>query len=192
MIDKDFLTLEESREYLERAGFSRSFVWVKTMVGKKKIASELRYGRRVIHTKELDRVIKKKPKLEVTIKAIAAVLMLAGLYGSAEPARAHEIGLASYYTVESSSPRTASGSRLNESAFTCAHPSKPFGTVLRVTDLAGLDAIDCVVNDRGPARKYRRRGRVIDLTPAGFTKLFGTLRPGLGRVKITEVKRAGR
>jgi len=189
MIDANFLTLEEARDFLQRAGFKRSFVWVKTMVQVKKIASELRYGRRVVSIAELQRVLKKKPKLAVVISSVVFCFLLSGVC-QAEPVA----GFASYYTVAScqregtSGVFTATGERYNEKAMTCAHPVAKFGTMLRVENPVTGAEIVCRVNDRGPNMNLYRAGRLVDLTPAGFKKLFGTLRRGTGRVIVEEIK----
>jgi rare lipoprotein A len=73
-----------------------------------------------------------------------------------------ETGLASYY-----------GGR--GGGMTCAHRTKPMGTVLTVS--YGGRSIQCRVNDRGPFV----RGRVIDLSvPAA--RALGMMRAGVIRV----------
>jgi rare lipoprotein A len=76
-------------------------------------------------------------------------------------ASAGQSGLASVYSTESGS-RTASGERLNPTAFTAAHPSLPFGSRVRVTNQGNGRSILLLINDRGPFV----RGRIIDVTPA--------------------------
>ena len=75
-----------------------------------------------------------------------------------------ETGLASYY-----------GGRGH--GMTCAHRTKPMGTMLRVSH--GGQSIQCRVNDRGPFV----RGRVIDLSvPAA--RALGMMRAGVIRVSV--------
>jgi rare lipoprotein A len=95
------------------------------------------------------------------------------------PARGGEIGLASYYGGEFQGRPTASGARYDMHALTCAHPSAPFGTRLRVTDLETGRSVVVTVNDRGPFAA----GRVVDLSLAAARKL-GIVRRGLARVRV--------
>lgn len=97
----------------------------------------------------------------------------------AAPPRSGEIGLASFYAGEFQGRRTASGARYDMHALTCAHPSAPFGTRLRVTDLESGRSVVVTVNDRGPFAP----GRVVDLSLAAARKL-GIVRRGLARVRV--------
>jgi rare lipoprotein A len=75
-----------------------------------------------------------------------------------------ESGLASYY-----------GGRGH--GMTCAHRTRPMGSVLTVS--AGGRTIQCRVNDRGPFV----RGRVIDLSVTA-ARALGMMRSGVVRVSI--------
>ena len=50
---------------------------------------------------------------------------------------------------------------------TAAHRSLPFGTKVMVTDQRTGNAIEVIINDRGPFHG----GRIIDLSKAAATKL---------------------
>lgn len=65
---------------------------------------------------------------------------------------------------------------------TCAHRSLPFGTHVRVTNLANNRSAILVVNDRGPFIK----GRIVDVstTAAG---VLGFLHTGLAQVTVETV-----
>jgi len=78
-------------------------------------------------------------------------------------------GEASYYTVASSSSRTASGERMRDNEFTCAMRDGNFGDYFLVLAENGKS---CVVrlNDRGPYVP----GRVIDLSQAAMRQLCMT------------------
>ena len=79
-----------------------------------------------------------------------------------------ESGLASYYGYG----KAGKGSEL-----TCAHRTRPFGSVLRVS--YGSRSIQCRVNDRGPFI----RGRIVDLSvPAA--KALGMMSAGVVRVSV--------
>jgi rare lipoprotein A len=56
--------------------------------------------------------------------------------------------------------RTASGERMNPSAMTAAHRSRPFGSHVTVTSHSTGRSVTVRINDRGPFVK----GRCIDLS----------------------------
>jgi rare lipoprotein A len=99
------------------------------------------------------------------------------------PARS-EIGVASYYAGELGGRRTASGARYDPLALTCAHPTAPFGSRLRVTDLESGRSVVVTVNDRGPFA----RGRVVDLSLAA-ARALGMVERGVARVRVERVAR---
>jgi len=98
-------------------------------------------------------------------------------------------GLASYYGPGFHGKRTASGLTFDQTALVAAHPTYPFGTVVRVTNLANKHQIEVRVVDRGPTRGPRREGVVIDLS-SGAARKLGFLRRGRTRVRL-EVLRWG-
>jgi len=89
-------------------------------------------------------------------------------------------GMASYYGRELAGNRTASGEAFDPDDFTCAHRSLPFGSKVRVTNLANGQSVIVRVNDRGPWG----RGRVIDISQAA-AKEIGMHRSGTARVRMT-------
>ena len=98
-------------------------------------------------------------------------------------------GLASYYGPGFEGKVTASGVRFNKNSMIAAHPSYPFGTVLRVTNVANGRAVELRVVDRGPARGPRSEGVIIDVSyKAADTLSF--VRAGRTRVRV-EVLRWG-
>ena len=68
--------------------------------------------------------------------------------------------------------------------FTCAHKSLPFGTILKVTNLANGKTCEVRVNDRGPFVATRE----IDLSKAAAIKL-GMIGSGTTKVKLEIVKK---
>ncbi|MFM1920676.1 MAG: hypothetical protein RLZZ303_2310 [Candidatus Hydrogenedentota bacterium] len=88
-------------------------------------------------------------------------------------------GMASYYTVASSSAVTASGERLWDHEYTCAANFGEFGDRVLVVAQNGRTVI-CRINDRGPFTK----GRIIDLSEAAMRELDPGLRSGVIRVKV--------
>ena len=91
--------------------------------------------------------------------------------------RQAETGIASVYTYEGGN-RTANGERVNPRGLTAAHKTLPFGTVVKVTNTRNGRTVQVRINDRGPFK----RGRIIDLTPAG-AKVLGF--DGLAPVSIS-------
>jgi rare lipoprotein A len=90
-----------------------------------------------------------------------------------------EYAVASWYGRELHGRRTSSGQPFNMHAFTCAHRTYPFGTKLKITNLANGTTVYCVVNDRGPTSKNRD----IDLSYAAAKKI-GLTGTGSARVRI--------
>jgi rare lipoprotein A len=110
------------------------------------------------------------------------LLALALTAGCVHAPRVHpwvEEGLASYYAESLNGRATASGTRFDNRAMVCAHRSLPFGTVVRVTNLASGRTVVVTVVDRGPFV----RGRVIDLSLAAAEKL-GIVESGVARVRV--------
>ncbi|HEY7727995.1 MAG TPA: septal ring lytic transglycosylase RlpA family protein [Candidatus Eisenbacteria bacterium] len=98
--------------------------------------------------------------------------------GGAAPFPA-EVGIASYYTEREQGGRTASGTRYDDRALTAAHRTLPFGTRVRVTNLANGRSTVLTITDRGPFRK----GRVIDVSRRAAERL-GFRREGTARVRV--------
>jgi rare lipoprotein A len=73
-------------------------------------------------------------------------------------------GLASYYGKEFNGRTTASGIPYDMNAMVAAHPSYPFGTLVRVTNLDNGRSISVRIVDRGPARRPRAQGVIIDVS----------------------------
>jgi rare lipoprotein A len=68
-------------------------------------------------------------------------------------------GRASWYGRQHQGRRTSSGERFDRLKYTCAHKTLPFGTRLRVTNVATQKAVVVRVSDRGPFRHQR----ILDL-----------------------------
>jgi rare lipoprotein A len=85
-------------------------------------------------------------------------------------------GIASVY----SATRTANGETPSAGALTAAHPSLPFGTMVRVTNKNNGRTVVVRINDRGPFIN----GRVIDMNKAAAEALGFR---GLAPVKLEVV-----
>jgi rare lipoprotein A len=99
-------------------------------------------------------------------------------------------GLASYYGPGFEGKRTASGIPFDKTAMVAAHPTYPFGTVVRVTNLSNNRRVDVRVVDRGPASGPRSQGVVIDVSQGAATNL-DFIRQGRTKVRL-EVLRWGK
>ena len=89
-------------------------------------------------------------------------------------------GLASFY---SEGARTASGEKFDANELTAAHPTLPFGTRLRVTNVATGRSVTVRVNDRGPYVA----GRVVDVSYSAANAL-GMVGTGVAKVKLDVVE----
>ena len=98
-------------------------------------------------------------------------------------AKAHSSsdGLASFYNEDE---WTASGERFNTRAMTAAHPTLPFGTKLRVTNVTNGRSVVVRINDRGPYVP----GRVVDLSESAAESL-GMVERGIVKVKLDVVQK---
>ena len=96
---------------------------------------------------------------------------------AATPVASH--GIASFYTEGT---KTASGEKFNTHELTAAHPTLPFGTRLRVTNVASGQSVTVRVNDRGPYV----RGRIVDVSYAAAESL-GMVGGGVAKVKLDVV-----
>lgn len=89
-------------------------------------------------------------------------------------------GLASFYTEGT---QTASGEKFDPHELTAAHPTLPFGTRLRVTNVSTGRSVTVRVNDRGPYVP----GRVVDVSYSAAQSL-GMIGKGVASVKLDVVQ----
>ena len=78
-----------------------------------------------------------------------------------------QTGEASWYGKPHHGHRTASGEIFDMYRLTAAHPSLPFGSRVRVTNLRNGRSVEVRVNDRGPIVA----GRILDLSYAAAQEL---------------------
>ncbi len=98
-------------------------------------------------------------------------------------------GMASWYAEFSPGIRTTTANMevFNDDELTCAIWHVPFDTILEVTNLQNGKKVMVRVNDRGPAKRLCRQGRVIDLAKAAFQRI-ADLDEGLINVRIRPVE----
>ncbi len=89
-------------------------------------------------------------------------------------------GVASFYTE---GQQTASGEKFDTHDLTAAHPTLPYGTRLRVTNVATGQSVTVRVNDRGPYVP----GRIVDVSYSAADAL-GMVGRGIAKVKLDVVQ----
>jgi rare lipoprotein A len=99
---------------------------------------------------------------------------------NATPTQIASQGVASFYTE---GQQTASGEKFDTNDLTAAHPTLPFGTRLRVTNVATGRSVTVRVNDRGPYVP----GRVVDVSHSAADAL-GMVGSGIAKVKLDVVQ----
>jgi rare lipoprotein A len=90
----------------------------------------------------------------------------------------------SYYSDKFNGRKTASGTTFSNSKLTAAHRTLPFGTKLKVTNIANNQSVVIEVNDRGPQKKSRE----LDLSKRAFMEITDNKNHGTLKVKIEMVK----
>lgn len=127
--------------------------------------------------------------------AIALILSALILSGCEDYCFGAEIGIASYYTVESCMKESgqcvmANTEVLNDNRKTAASWRYPFGTRLKVSRLdeegKTVQSVEVVVKDRGPAKSLVAKGRIIDLSYAAMHQLNG-IGEGLIPVRVERI-----
>ena len=126
-----------------------------------------------------------RTKILMTMLFVCAT---AHLWAQAEPGfedSMSKVGVASWYAEFSPgiNETTANMEIFDSSQLTCAIWDVPFDTMIRVTNLENAKSIVVRVNDRGPAKRLVREGRIIDLTREAFARI-ADLGEGLIKVRI--------
>jgi rare lipoprotein A len=125
---------------------------------------------------------------EASVPAIAEAVPVAAPPPVPEPLSAAEAapaqeegmkGIASYYAKRFNGRPTTSGEVYDPNKLTAAHQSLPFGTKVKVVNLANGRAVTVTVNDRCRKRKFP----FIDLSRAAAERL-GFLGKGITKVRI--------
>jgi rare lipoprotein A len=90
-----------------------------------------------------------------------------------------QTGKASFYADKFEGRPTASGEKYKHNKLTAAHKSLPFGTKVKVTNMANNQTVEVIINDRGPYVD----GRIIDVSKSAAEKL-GFINQGLADVQV--------
>jgi rare lipoprotein A len=92
-------------------------------------------------------------------------------------------GVASWYGEAHRGKPMANGKKFDPDKLTAASWFYPLGTRVRVTLQSEPErTILVTITDRGPGRRYVRKGRIIDLTEGAFRELAS---PDLGLVRVS-------
>ena len=96
-----------------------------------------------------------------------------------------QFGKASWYSRQSPgiNRRTANNEIFNDQALTAAMWNVPFHQLVKVTNLDNGKSVIVRVNDRGPHKRFVRKGRTIDLSRQAFSQIASP-RKGLINVQI--------
>ncbi len=103
------------------------------------------------------------------------------------PAADTSEGKIAWYGQKFAGRKTAIGQRFDPNAMTMAHKTLPFGTRVKVTNLANNRSVVLRVNDRGPATP----DRVGDVS-AGAARKLGMLRSGVVSARLEVAAAAAR
>jgi rare lipoprotein A len=121
----------------------------------------------------------RKPRQRPAGVIALAVLALALPFGAARATVTVQEGLVSWYGEQFHDRPTASGQLFDSNAMTMAHPTLPFGTKVKVTNLRNGRSVVLTVNDRGPFVGKR----IADLSQAAAATL-GILRRGIAHARL--------
>ena len=97
------------------------------------------------------------------------------------PATLPQTGQASWYGAQHQGKQTASGTTYDQTALTAAHPSLPFGSKVKVTNLANGKSVEVEIVDRGPFAG----NRIIDLSQAA-AKALDMMESGTATVRLEQ------
>ena len=111
---------------------------------------------------------------------LASALVLIGLSISAITPTHAQTGSASWYALDGN--RTANGETMDSAKMTAAHPTLPFGTKIKVTNVHNGKSVVVRINDRGPFAK----NRVLDVSKGAASQL-GFVGRGHAAVEIARV-----
>ncbi|MFM7737623.1 MAG: septal ring lytic transglycosylase RlpA family protein [Alphaproteobacteria bacterium] len=116
------------------------------------------------------------------VRRATAALSVSALLAGVTPCAGAATGQASVYARKFDGRKTASGERYDPGKPTAAHRTLPFGTRVRVRNLANGRSVVVRVNDRGRLAP----GRIIDLSPTA-ARAIGMDPRGVARVEVLRV-----
>ena len=132
-------------------------------------SSKMAQQRKATH-KSSKMVVKKKKTTSEKDKSVAET--------SSAVSTMATTGVASYYHNKFNGRKTASGEVFSNNKLTAAHRTYPFGTYLKVNNVANGKSVVVKVNDRGPFTK----GKELDLSRKAFMDI--TDNPNKGNLQV--------
>ncbi len=117
-------------------------------------------------------------KYLVCLIALSAFWPMAATASSLSCAEEIQRGVASWYGPGFEGSLTKSEELFNPSALSAAHPSLPFGTMVKVVNMRNNKSVLVKVNDRGAFKKH-----VIDLSEAAANEI-GMIDDGTAAVAL--------
>jgi rare lipoprotein A len=142
-------------------------------LGTSLFAQSMLSGKKTQNKAKVDSIIKKNNSIEKEKIVEDSVVQFQGKFKTFKKT-AH----ASYYADRFHGRRTASGRVYDKNKLTAAHKSLPYGTKVRVTNLANGKSVIVEVIDRGPFV----RGREIDLSRKAFYTIASS--SGMGYINV--------
>ncbi len=113
------------------------------------------------------------------ILVIIMMISTLGIYSfTNNTLNAKKTSYASFYHDKFNGRKTASGEIFDNSKFTAANRTLPFGTKVKVTNLKNGKEVIVRINDRGPFHA----SRVLDITKAAFSEIGNT---DLGTIPVS-------
>jgi rare lipoprotein A len=133
-------------------------------------------------------------RLAIGAAALSALVALAPMgSASASPAAtaAAPTCWATHYGPIPAGAFTASGEVYNGNANTAAtsltrNPQLPFGTKVKVTNVANGKSLVVRINDRGTFTHTPQSPKCLDLTDGAFSRLGGVLNPDQGHIVVRQ------
>jgi len=119
------------------------------------------------------------PKTSVDVQPAPVPVQPTAKKSPAVPAKLPQTGEASFYGAQHQGKQTASGTIYDQAGFTAAHPSLPFGSKIKVTNLANGKSVEVEITDRGPFAG----NRIIDLSQAA-AKALEMIESGTATVRL--------
>ncbi len=114
----------------------------------------------------------------MAIRYITGIILLVVCFSSCSP-KVTQSGKASFYADYFKGRKTANGEIFRQRKLTAAHRTLPFGTKVKVVNLANGRTVKVRINDRGPFVD----GRIIDLSKKAARKL-DMINAGVASVEI--------
>ncbi|ASK30351.1 septal ring lytic transglycosylase RlpA family lipoprotein [Chryseobacterium sp. T16E-39] len=112
------------------------------------------------------------------ILVIIMMISAFGIYSFKNNATdAKKTSYASFYHDKFNGRKTANGEIFDNSKFTAANRTLPFGTKIRVTNLSNGKEVTVRINDRGPFHS----ARALDISRAAFDEIGNT---NLGTIPV--------